>query len=97
MSLLLLLACGDPDPCAGTRDLTRSPAALTLTAEEHGVGWGQEQCFQCHQAWNIHSQDCIGGVEVEEIEADPEDPSTCVPCHGDNGVEALRVDTGEGE
>lgn len=102
LALLALAACADPDPCDGVRDLLASPAALVLTEAEH-PGWGRETCFQCHHIARIHRSECLEGAEVdlERIRAlaDPEDPTTCVPCHGSNGVPALAAsedDTGEG-
>lgn len=91
MWLFLLLACGDDDPCAGKRDLALSPAGLDLVEAEHPVGWGQTECFQCHQAWDIHAEDCVDGVRVvpERIEADTVEE--CVACHGANGVDAWEA------
>ena len=85
-------ACGDP--CAGYRDLLASPGGLALTESEHPTGWGQAECFQCHVTATLHESACGGeGVDLAEVRArvDPEDPTTCVPCHGDNGSEG---DTG---
>jgi hypothetical protein len=87
--LLALAGCGD-DPCAGTRDLLASPSALTLTEAEHELGWGRSECFQCHQQFRIHEEDCIDvaavdGAAIDEA-SDPDDTTTCVPCHGSNGV-----------
>lgn len=95
ITLLLLVGCGDPDPCASTRDLPASPAALTLTPGEHGAGWGRTDCFQCHQRFLIHQNDCslVADVDGSAIEAETEDD--CVACHGWNGVDAwVEVDTG---
>ena len=82
---LLGLGCGSEDPCAGTRDLGLSPAGLTLTAQEH-PGWDQQECFTCHQTWNIHQQDCMGGIDVDEVQerTDVQDTTSCVACHGAN-------------
>ncbi|NOY27575.1 MAG: hypothetical protein GXP62_17055 [Oligoflexia bacterium] len=97
--LLISTGCGNADPCAGTRDLSQSPAGLALTQQEHGVGWGQQECFQCHQIWKIHQQDCTSGVSIDVAsindQIDVEDASTCATCHGDNGVPGLLpADTG---
>lgn len=98
MRALLLLAalggCPEPEPCAETRDLLRTEQGLVVTRDEHGVGWGTDACFQCHQVWNIHQADCIDAVEID-LEAirevtDPDDATTCVPCHGANGVPWLE-------
>ncbi|MDP2310688.1 MAG: hypothetical protein Q8P18_32020 [Pseudomonadota bacterium] len=93
ISLLLLsvlhLACAVPDPCAGTRDLANSPAGLALTEPEHPSGWGSGECFQCHQRWSVHREDCIDDVAVGTIEAGGLE--TCAACHGANGAQS---DTG---
>jgi hypothetical protein len=94
--LLVTLGCAevDEDPCAYVRDLIRTEDGLALTPDEHGVGWGNETCLQCHQTWNTHVRDCSRAVDwdLEAIReaADFEDPTTCVPCHGANGVPALE-------
>lgn len=84
--LLALLTGCNADPCAGTRDLANSPAGLELTEAEHPAGWGHTDCFECHQRWKIHKNDCIDGAEVhgDEIQADV--PTDCAACHGWNGV-----------
>jgi hypothetical protein len=95
--LLLAVGCApeDDDPCAYVRDLARSEASFTVTPREHGVGWGNETCLQCHQTWNTHQIDCVRALDLDmeaiRAAADFEDPSTCVPCHGANGVPALEV------
>ena len=95
--VLLLPACQEDDPCAGVRDIFQSPRGLTLTREEHVLGWGQTECFQCHQLWSIHVSPCtaILGDSAGDINAgiDPEDTTTCISCHGTNGVDGWG-DTG---
>lgn len=83
---LWLLACEAEDPCASRRDLTTSPAGLDLTEEEHPAGWGQADCFQCHQRWDIHREDCIEGVKLDTEALESVDE--CSSCHGWNGVDA---------
>ena len=96
---LLVAACvpADEDPCAYVHDLGRSDQGLVVTPAEHGVGWGNETCLQCHQVWNTHQRDCVRAVDLDleaiRAAADFEDPATCVPCHGANGVASLE---GEG-
>ena len=95
--LWLLLGCAEEtDPCAGVKDLARSDGSFALTASEHGVGWGSDACLQCHQTWNTHNVDCVRSVELDleaiRDAADFEDPATCVPCHGSNGVAWLDED-----
>ena len=91
---LVLTGClTDDDPCAYVHDLVRSDGSLALTPEEHGVGWGNETCLQCHQVWNTHRHDCARSVDLDmeaiREAADFEDTTTCVPCHGTNGVPGL--------
>ena len=94
----LWLAAGcareDANACTYVRDLVRSDGSLALTATEHGVGWGNETCLQCHQTWNTHQIDCVRALELDleaiRAAADFEDAATCVPCHGTNGVPALE-------
>ena len=92
--MILLLACAAEEPCV---DMSQGPGALTVTREEHGVGWGQQECAQCHPVWTFHGRDCVGGLDLEELQArtDLEDPESCTACHGDNGVPAWVRDTGE--
>ena len=94
---MALAACAPGDPCDTLDDLGTSPMALELTEAEH-PGWGRTTCLQCHPIHTFHVADCVAGaeVDVDAIEADPEDPTTCVPCHGANGVAALQPsDTGD--
>ncbi|MFZ5480894.1 MAG: hypothetical protein ACOZNI_29305 [Myxococcota bacterium] len=92
---LLLAACGSDDPCEGVRDLTASPMGLELTEAEHPSGWGRTECFQCHQAWKVHADDCLDEVAFDGGKIEAEAPAGCVACHGHNGVEAS--DTGGAE
>lgn len=94
--VMLLLACAAEEPCAEA-SMTHSPGGLTVTAEEHGVAWGQRECAQCHPVWTIHQQDCVGGLDMEELRArtNPEEPQSCTACHGPNGVEAWTPDSAE--
>lgn len=89
--MFLLSACADPDPCASMRDISLSAASLSLTRNEH-PGWGNTECFQCHQRFSIHQNDCTAVAEVDAaaIDAmiDPADTTTCIQCHGSNGVAA---------
>ena len=86
MIALWLLACAQ-DPCAGTEDMTTSPAGLELTAEEHDIGWGETECFLCHQAWTIHAQDCVDGVRIDVAAIDAPEAA---------GLRAPTLDDGEG-
>lgn len=98
--VLAWLGCAEEDPCAGVRDLATSPGGLALTREEHAAGWGKTACFQCHQAWVIHARDCSSFGDTAELvdlsavaeRADPSDTSSCVPCHGANGVAAWEAE-----
>ena len=88
------VGCGSPDPCDLVRDQLRTDQVFVLTAAEHAVGWGDDQCFACHQTINIHNDDCIDAVSVD-LEAirelsDPTDVTSCASCHGANGVSWLE-------
>lgn len=95
---LVLASCDAADPCDGAVDLATSPEGLVLTAEEHAAGWGRTTCFQCHQAWALHREICGSwtdsgaAIDLAAIDAqvDPSDTSSCVPCHGSNGVAAWQ-------
>ncbi len=94
------LGCVPDDPCAGTRDLLASPAGLVLTPAEHEIGWARTECFQCHQAARIHASDCTSVVAVDALAMDSavdvDDTTSCVSCHGANGVREWEglLDTG---
>jgi hypothetical protein len=81
-----LIGCGDEDPCASRRDLSASPAGLTLVEAEHPTGWGQADCYQCHQRWTIHAEDCLDGIAVQGDDIAAETIADCAACHGTNGV-----------
>ena len=91
--LLVVLGC-DPEPCEGSRDLAATPLGLELTAGEHPTGWGDGQCFLCHQAFATHLEPCtsVDGVDLRGIydAAAEGDPAICVTCHGDNGTAAAQ-------
>ena len=96
---LWLVGCGPSDPCAGWHDALEGDDGLDLTADEHGPGWGQTECFQCHQAWNIHPVDCIDDSWIPFIDetTDVEDTLSCTACHGMNGTSSEDwVDTTSG-
>lgn len=88
--VILPLGACETDPCAGHRDLAGSPAGLELVAEEHPAGWGDPGCFQCHVVATLHQDACSSftGVSMEAVRAvaDPDDTTSCIPCHGTNGV-----------
>lgn len=90
LALAWLLGCPSDERCDGARDLAGSPAGLALTEEEHPDGWGRAACFQCHQRWEVHAEDCIEGVAVDTEALGA--VTDCVACHGANG---LAADTGE--
>ena len=85
---LLLAACG-PDPCPDGSMLD-GEAGLVVTAEEHGAGWGQADCFGCHAAVTLHRAGCTPDLDLEAVQAwvETEGEGACATCHGDNGAEA---------
>lgn len=92
LPLLALAACGDFEASEGENygDILATVQGLTLTEEEHGIGWGEANCFLCHQADNIHRTDrSAGGIlDVAAIRQQIRDEgvSACSGCHGTNGV-----------
>jgi hypothetical protein len=90
---LILAGCGTDDACSEVRDLSKSPAGLALTEEEHPVGWAHTECFQCHQAWNIHANDCLVGVALTGSDIPVDSTDGCRDCHGWNGVPEWVQDT----
>ena len=93
-----LAACGDDDPCAGLSDLLASPGGLALTEAEHPEGWGRSDCMLCHPAATLHAADCTSAdVDMAAVRAatDPDDTTSCVPCHGANGSAELAAEAGD--
>lgn len=97
--LLALLGCAPSAPCDTLLDLGATPLGLELTEAEH-PGWGRTTCLQCHPVHTFHNYDCMSAValDVEALDegVDASEPTTCIPCHGDNGVlQWSDLDTGE--
>jgi hypothetical protein len=84
---LLLVACGEEDPCP-YGSLLDSPAGLTLTAAEHPTGWGQAECVSCHVMETLHRSGCSPDIDPVELqdEVAARGLEGCVDCHGNNGV-----------
>jgi hypothetical protein len=85
----LAVSCAQEGPCVGVPNLLDTPDGIRLTEEEHSLGWGQAECFQCHLLAEIHQGDCSDvGLSAERIAAtvDLEDPDSCQICHGSNGT-----------
>lgn len=84
--LALLLGCTPADPCPETSMLD-GPEGLVLTEEEHGIGWGEAECWQCHQVETLHRTGCTPDVDLEAVQeqVEAEGLASCVACHGDNG------------
>jgi len=83
-------------------NLLNSPGGLLLLEEEHPTGWQRPDCLACHAVINMHTvnrtglpncntlpdppaEGCIDLAEIQEI-IDNEGQSSCMLCHGDNGV-----------
>jgi len=81
--LLLAIACATPDPCPNG-DMQWSSAGLTVTEEEHGDGWGQDDCLGCHALAATHNDSCTDGVDLSAVREQA--TSGCTACHGDNGA-----------
>ncbi len=69
-----------------------SPEGLVLLQEEHPTGWSRPDCFACHEVRNIHTINRSGlpdeEVDLEGVRAivSEQGESSCMLCHGDNGV-----------
>ncbi len=83
-------------------NLLNSPGGLLVLQEEHPTGWQRPDCLACHAVINMHTVNrtglpncntlpdppttgCIDLAEIQEI-IDNQGPSSCMLCHGDNGV-----------
>lgn len=80
------------DPCATRGDILAGPGGLQVTQEEHVVGWGLEDCYQCHSVATLHLDGCSSSsLTAEDIldRVDPDDPTSCQDCHGTNGTEEV--------
>lgn len=89
LAALLAAGCGPAEPCVGWHDTLDGASGLVVTEAEHGPGWGQTECFQCHQIWAIHPADCVeeGWLDLIDQAVDPDDTHSCTSCHGMNGTE----------
>lgn len=86
-----LLSCGSPEFNEGEDygNLLDSPEGLTLTEEEHEIGWGNSECTICHNLENIHlvnRTDIPIDIEAIHEQAIEDGIAGCVDCHGANGV-----------
>lgn len=89
LALFLWMSACSPDPCSTRGDMLESPGGLQVEPSEHGVGWGQPECFQCHSVATIHEDGCSSSsMTAEDIRGmfDTADPTSCQMCHGDNGT-----------
>lgn len=83
-------------------NLLNSPGGLLVLEEEHPTGWQRPDCLACHAVVNMHTvnrtglpscsrvanpeqEPCIDLAEIQEI-IDHQGQSSCMLCHGDNGV-----------
>lgn len=85
--LAILLACAVDDPCPPTA-MIDGDQGLVVTQDEHGLGWAETDCWQCHQQQTLHRTGCTPDVDLEAIQArvEAEGLASCAACHGDNGV-----------
>lgn len=90
VGLFCLLACGEVlNNGEDYGDLLQSPEGLTLTEEEHEIGWGRSDCTSCHNLENIHLVNRttlpidIDAVRQQALEDGEEG---CAICHGTNGI-----------
>lgn len=101
VALGLLTACGPVEPCANGSMLDGA-GGLALEQEEHALGWGQADCWQCHNEAVLHRSGCTPGVDLAAVQerVETEGLASCAECHGANGVveaddTATGDDTGE--
>ncbi len=77
--------------CDDLSGMLDGPGGLTVTEEEHGVGWGRSTCFSCHSVERMHVMNCTGQEEVDLVQirtlVAEEEEASCARCHGENGVE----------
>lgn len=88
---MILLACGTDNTLGGEDhgNLATSDEGITLTQDEHPIGWGEADCFFCHNMENIHQTDRTGtGLNLEGIRELTQDEglASCATCHGTNGL-----------
>lgn len=85
--LFLVAGCGPVEPCEGG-DMLDGPAGLELAEEEHAIGWGQADCWQCHVESSLHRVGCTAGVDLDAVQDEVRalGLESCGSCHGDNGV-----------
>ena len=84
----LLAGCDDACPRGSMLD---SQEGLIVTKQEHPLGWGLAQCGACHVHTRLHRTQCTPGVDLASIRetVDSEGDSSCVNCHGTNGIQAI--------
>lgn len=89
LALFLMAGCGTVDTTGENYgDLLLSPAGLEITEAEHPDGWGRADCTVCHNFYNIHLG-TVAGIDMAAVRQTVEDDglSSCVTCHGTNGVQ----------
>lgn len=94
LSLAVLSACGsDAGPQSEDYgNILASPAGLVVLEEEHPTGWMRADCFGCHNVNNIHQINRTGlpddEVDLAGVRAIVQSggESSCMMCHGSNGV-----------
>jgi len=90
--LLVVAGCGSDAPLQSEDygNLLASPGGLVVLEEEHPSGWGRQDCFFCHEIRNMHTVNRTGlpDLDLEEIQLIIQDQgeSSCMLCHGTNGV-----------
>ncbi len=64
--------------------------SFVITERTHPNGWGNFECYLCHNENNIHMVDRIESmnIDLESIKAvvGANGLSSCKTCHGTNGV-----------
>lgn len=85
--VLGLIGCGEQ--YRQTEDYgLRTSADLTLTENNHPHGFGQTECFVCHNPGNIHNVNRLGdsSFSLAKDLVNARGLQSCSGCHGRNGV-----------
>lgn len=91
LAFVCIVGCGSDNTLTGEDhgNLAVGESGLILTQTEHEEGWGEANCFFCHNMANIHQTDRTGtGLNLEAIRTltEEEGLDSCVDCHGTNGL-----------
>lgn len=91
VSGLFLAQCGDENLLLGEDhgNIVAGSLGAVITQDEHVTGWGEANCFACHNTVSMHQTDRSGtGLNMAAIRQLTVDDGleSCVGCHGTNGL-----------